>query len=134
MKKLLLVIFSVLAFAMPAWAVVVDLNSATEAQLETVKGIGPKKAQYIIDYRKKTPFKSVDDLSKVKGFGKKTVDKMRKELKVGPAPKPVPVKAAPVKKVLVKPAAVKPAVKPNTATTTAKPVAPAKPAASSTAK
>ncbi|HEY7987119.1 MAG TPA: ComEA family DNA-binding protein, partial [Methylophilaceae bacterium] len=88
MKKLLLVILSVLAFATPAWAIV-DLNTATMTELESVKGIGPKKAQYIMDYRKKTPFKSVDDLTKVKGFGKKTVDKMRKELKVGPPPKPV---------------------------------------------
>ncbi|HEY8085971.1 MAG TPA: helix-hairpin-helix domain-containing protein [Methylophilaceae bacterium] len=119
MKKLLLVILSVLAFAIPAWATVVDLNTATVTQLESVKGIGPKKAQYIMDYRKKTPFKSVDDLTKVKGFGKKTVDKMRKELKVGPPPKPVLVKAAPVKKVPVKPVA----VKPKTTTTTVKPAA-----------
>jgi len=133
MKKLLLVILSVLAFAIPAWASV-DLNSATMAQLESVKGIGPKKAQYIIDYRKKTPFKSVDDLTKVKGFGKKTVDKMRKELKVGPAPKAVPVKAAPAKKAPVKPALAKPAVKSKPASSTAKPAVPAKPADSATAK
>jgi len=133
MKKLLLVILSVLAFAIPAWASV-DLNTATMAQLESVKGIGPKKAQNIIDYRKKMPFKSVDDLTKVKGFGKKTVDKMRKELKVGPAPKAVPVKAAPAKKAPVKPALAKPAVKSKPASSTAKPAVPAKPADSATAK
>ena len=120
MKKLLLVILSVLAFAIPAWASV-DLNTANMTQLESVKGIGPKKAQNIIDYRKKTPFTSVDDLTKVKGFGKKTVDKMRKELRVGPAPKAVPVKTAPAKKVPVKPATTKPAVKPKPASSVAKP-------------
>ncbi len=82
MKKLLLVMLSMLIFAIPAWATI-DLNTATMAQLESVKGIGPKKAQNIIDYRKKTPFKSVDDLARVRLFGPKTMDKVRKEFRVG---------------------------------------------------
>jgi competence protein ComEA len=85
MKKLLLVLFSALAFSVSAWAAV-DLNKATQAELETVKGIGPSKAKAIVDYRKKNGnFKSVDELDKVPGFGKKTVDSVKKEITVGNA-------------------------------------------------
>jgi len=68
----------------PAWAgAQVDLNKSSQAQLESVKGIGPAKARAIIEYRSKMgPFKSVDDLKKVTGFGAKTVAKMHSELTV----------------------------------------------------
>ena len=48
----------------------------------SIKGIGEAKAQAIIDYREKTPFYSIDDLENVKGFGAKTIQKIRKELVV----------------------------------------------------
>src|ERR1017187_521912 len=83
MKKLLLVLIACFAFAINAFAAV-NINTATQADLETIKGVGPAKAKAIIDYRKKNGnFKSVDDLDKVQGFGKKTVDKMRKDINVG---------------------------------------------------
>ncbi|MCE9633119.1 MAG: helix-hairpin-helix domain-containing protein [Methylophilales bacterium] len=94
MKKFLLVLMSVIAFSLsaPVFAAV-DLNKATQAELEGVKGIGPKKAQAIIEYRSKNgPFKTVDDLDKVTGFGKKTVDKVKAEVTVGGAA-PAPAKA-----------------------------------------
>lgn len=85
MKKLLLTIVSALAFCFSAFAAV-DLNNATQADLETVKGIGPAKAKAIIEYRKKNGnFKKVDDLDKVPGFGKKTVDSVKTEITVGNA-------------------------------------------------
>ena len=62
---------------------------ATAVELEALKGVGPVKAKAIMDYRAKNgPFKSVDDLEKVPGFGKKTVDKLRADLTVtsGAAP------------------------------------------------
>lgn len=66
----------------------VDLNSATAADLQDVTGIGPKKAEAIVEYRKKNgQFKSVDDLDKVPGFGKSTVDKVRNDLTVGASQK-----------------------------------------------
>lgn len=62
----------------------VDLNTASKEQLTSVKGIGPKKADAIIEYRKKNgSFKSVDELNNVSGFGEKSVAKMRGELTVG---------------------------------------------------
>lgn len=85
MKKLMLAFAAFLAFSASAMAAV-DLNTASQAELETVKGIGPAKAKAIIDFRKKSGgFKSVDDLDKVEGFGKKTVDSVRKEITVGNA-------------------------------------------------
>jgi competence protein ComEA len=64
----------------------VNLNTATKAELEGIKGVGPAKAQAIIDHREKTPFKSVEDLKNVKGFGAKSVDKLKSDLVVDGAP------------------------------------------------
>jgi competence protein ComEA len=91
MKKLLLVILSVLAFSLSAFAAV-DLNTASQAELEGVKGIGPKKAMAIIEYRKHTPFKTVEDLDNVKGFGKKSVDKIRADISVNGSKAAAPAK------------------------------------------
>lgn len=68
--------------AFPAFAAV-NLNTATQSELESVKGLGPAKAKAIIAYREaKGGFKSVDELDKVKGFGKASVDRLRGELTV----------------------------------------------------
>ena len=85
MKKLLLVLISALSFSISAWAAV-DLNTASQAELETVKGIGPAKAKAIVEFRKKNgDFRSVNDLDKVPGFGKKTLDMVKKDITVGNA-------------------------------------------------
>lgn len=56
----------------------VNLNTATEAELQTVSGIGQKKAQDIIAYRETNgKFKSVDDLKNVSGIGAKTLEKLK---------------------------------------------------------
>lgn len=50
----------------------VNINIADVKTLMTIKGVGQKRAQAIIDYRTQNgPFKSVDDLEKVKGVGAK---------------------------------------------------------------
>jgi competence protein ComEA len=105
MKKWFLMLVAACAFQ-SAWAAV-DLNTANQAQLESVTGIGPAKAKAIIDYRSKNgPFKSLEDLEKVDGFGKKSIEKMKAELSVG---KPAAAPAA------VKPAAATPAATPAAA-------------------
>lgn len=112
MKKLILVWFAALLMTFAGLAsAVVDLNSASVTELDAVKGIGPAKAKAIIDYRDKNgPFKSVDDLKGVKGFGAKTIEKLRPELTVGGTPAPAPAPAPAAKP--VPPAASAPAVAP----------------------
>jgi len=58
----------------------VDINTASKKELITLKGIGTSKADAIISYRDKNCFKSVKDFSKVKGIGKKTIEKNIKNL------------------------------------------------------
>jgi competence protein ComEA len=71
-----------IAVSFSAFAVV-DLNKATQAELESVKGIGPSTAKAIVAYRTSTGgFKSVDELKNVKGFGAKRIAKLASELSV----------------------------------------------------
>jgi competence protein ComEA len=48
----------------------VNVNTATLAQLELLPGVGASRAKAIIAYRATTPFAKVDELKKVKGVGK----------------------------------------------------------------
>lgn len=60
-----------------------DLNQATESELQTLTGIGQKKAQEIIRYREEHGrFQSVDELKNVSGIGEKTVENLREFLTV----------------------------------------------------
>lgn len=80
MKKVALLFAALLAYTGLAFAVV-NINSATQEQLATLEGIGPVKAQAIIDYRKKNgPFKKVDDIKKVDGIGDATFNAIKKDL------------------------------------------------------
>jgi competence protein ComEA len=64
----------------------VDLNKATSAELATLPGIGPAKAQAIVEHRAKAPFASTDELRAVKGIGDKLLDSIRDRITVGDAP------------------------------------------------
>ena len=61
----------------------VDVNTADAKTLaRELQGIGMAKAEAIVSYREKNgPFKSADDLAKVKGVGKKLVDQNKSNLK-----------------------------------------------------
>jgi len=59
----------------------VDINKANKKELETLYGIGVKKAEKIIAFRKENGcFESIEDLAKVKGIGPKTIEKNRKDI------------------------------------------------------
>ncbi|CAM3179156.1 ComEA family DNA-binding protein [Lactiplantibacillus plajomi] len=61
----------------------VNLNTADVAAFQTLSGIGAKKAQKIVDYRQQHgPFKRVEDLQQVSGFGAKTIAKFKDQLSV----------------------------------------------------
>jgi len=62
----------------------VNLNTADEATLTSLKGIGAVKAKAIIAYRQQNgPFKSVDDLKKVPGIGDKLLAQLKDQVTVG---------------------------------------------------
>ncbi|WP_300441002.1 helix-hairpin-helix domain-containing protein [Zoogloea sp.] len=86
MKRILSFLGLALAGINLAYAAV-NINTATPGELDGVKGIGPSKAQAIVDYRSKNgPFKSLDDLKNVKGFGEKSITKLKSELSVSGGP------------------------------------------------
>ena len=63
-----------------------NLNAATEAQLEALPGIGPATATRIVEYRKKNGgFKKVEDLMNVKGIGEKSFLKLKALITVAPS-------------------------------------------------
>ncbi len=63
---------------------VVNLNTATVAQLQELPGIGPRAAGRIIQYRDKNgPFKKIEELMNVQGIGEKTFLKLKPQLTVG---------------------------------------------------
>jgi competence protein ComEA len=75
LKKLLMLCVASALSLSAGFAAAVEVNSADQAALETVKGIGPVHAKAIIDERTKNgPFKDADDLAaRVKGIGAKSV-------------------------------------------------------------
>ncbi|SAK87051.1 DNA-binding protein [Caballeronia temeraria] len=74
LKKLLMLCLAFM-LSMGAAFAAVDVNTADQAALEAVKGLGPVKSKAIIDERTKNgPFKDADDLAtRVKGLGTKSV-------------------------------------------------------------
>ena len=61
----------------PASQGVVNLNTASAPQLQLLPGIGPAKAERIAAYRDKHKFRSVGELVRVKGIGRRTLQKLQ---------------------------------------------------------
>jgi competence protein ComEA len=61
----------------------IDLNAATQAELESLPGIGPATAGKIIDSRAQSPFRTVDELRERGLVGQKTFDSLRALITVG---------------------------------------------------
>ena len=61
----------------------VNINTAPVEELRTLPKVGPKIAKAIVEYRKKHPFKSVDELINVKGIGEKKLELLRPLVTVG---------------------------------------------------
>jgi competence protein ComEA len=70
----------------------IDVNTATAAQLQTLPGIGPKMAERILDARARQPFRTVEDLRRVSGIGPKTLERLRPLVTVGEELAPFPKK------------------------------------------
>ena len=118
MFKKILALFA--AMSLVAAFAAVDVNKGSEAELDSIKGIGPATSKQIVAERKKAEFKNWDDLiSRVKGMGDKTAVKLSeggltvggtsykpaadtKKASAAPAPSPAKAEAKPVAKPEVK--------------------------------
>lgn len=80
-----------LALASQLAVAAVNLNTATKDELVALSGIGPARAQAILDYRSQHGgFKSVDELKDVKGIGARRFEKLKADFTVvAPPAKPV---------------------------------------------
>jgi competence protein ComEA len=61
----------------------INVNRASQADLQKLPGIGPKLSQRMLDERAKAAFKSIDDLRRVPGIGPKTLEKLRPYITIG---------------------------------------------------
>jgi competence ComEA-like helix-hairpin-helix protein len=116
---------------------VVNLNTAPPEVLELLPGIGPAKVQSILAYRRRRPFRTVDELVRIKGIGRRMVRALRPHLAVSgpttataaprgsltPLPPPAPPPPRPVAKVCVAPAVRPPQRAPPAARASAVPLA-----------
>lgn len=68
-KKITSVLLTI-GFAGLTWAQQIDLNKASEVELDALKGVGPVLTKELMNERKKAPFKDWEDAtSRVKGLG-----------------------------------------------------------------
>lgn len=66
----------------------IDVNTATLEQLDALPGIGPSKAAAIIAARERRPFRRLNDLLRVPGIGRSTLQRLAPYLRFGPTELP----------------------------------------------
>ena len=80
MKRFIALVIAGLASIGAAMAAV-NVNTASKEDLEALKDVGPVRAQAIVDYRNRHgAFRSLEDLDRVPGIGKATIDAIRKDV------------------------------------------------------
>ncbi|KAA9026478.1 hypothetical protein F4V44_10955 [Niallia endozanthoxylica] len=61
----------------------VNLNTASESELETLPGVGPSKAAAIMEYRETNGrFQNIEELMEISGIGEKTFEKLKEHISV----------------------------------------------------
>lgn len=75
MKKVVILLLLGVSFLFSA----INLQTASKNELMSIKGIGQKKADQIMEYRKSNVIKSADDLKSIKGFGKGIISNVKAE-------------------------------------------------------
>ena len=77
MKKILLLLLLSVGMLLAS----INLNTATKGELMSIKGVGDKKSDQIIKYRKTNSLNSADDLKNIKGFGPALINNVKKDVK-----------------------------------------------------
>ena len=63
----------------------ININTASADQLAQLEHIGAQKADKIIEHREQAPFKTIEEITLVKGIGQKTFEKIKGSITVGDA-------------------------------------------------
>ncbi|MFO7753082.1 MAG: helix-hairpin-helix domain-containing protein [Desulfobacteraceae bacterium] len=61
----------------------ININTADKETLDSIEHIGPVYAERIIEYREEHPFKSIEEIKKIKGIGEQTYQDIKDEITVG---------------------------------------------------
>lgn len=83
LKKYILILFLILPALSYAAGNIININTADKETLMTIKGVGERRAEAIIQYRQEHgPFTSVEQLAEIRGIGQSLIDDNRDNLVV----------------------------------------------------
>lgn len=74
-------LFASLVLSVSFLLATINLNTANKDELMSIKGIGNKKAEQILMYRKTNSLNNAMDLKNIKGFGKKIISNVKNDVK-----------------------------------------------------